>query len=905
MKSMKITAKLLAGFGIVTLLVVVVGVVGLSSVTRQGAVITDFGENILPNTRTLMQVELGMTRVDGSENLLLSRDLDERARVNEIATFSRNKQLIDAAVRVYESRKFISDEDRALWGRFKPLLDAWWETHKEFERLALAWQLDPQNDPLFSRLTTQGSEVTRRALEDALGVLHEDLGLYRSGSDVRVRRSAALSRQAIFFTLLGLAAGVIIAILLGLTTALGITRPLQTGVRFARRIAEGDLTARIDVGRRGDEIGQLAGTLNEMADKFRKSFEALKTSEERFRVLVEHAPEAILVFDVDRHRIIDANSNAQRLFGYGLAELRDVSAWGLFSLEQPDGRPTAESLPDHISRTLEGTTEVFERRMRTRQGQELCCEVRLVKLPSVDRRLIRASYIDITERKRIEETIRTLSHAIEQSPAIVIITDTAWNIEYVNPKFTQVTGYSPDEVIGKKPEILKSGLTSEVEYQKLSLAIASGREWHGEFVNRKKNGDLFRERASISPIVDAAGVISHFVAVKEDITEYRSMEEKLRQTQKMDSIGRLAGGVAHDFNNILAVILGNLGLLKESMQTGAEMADTLHEIETAANRAAGLTRQLLLFSRKQVIDTRPVDLNEIVNNVTRMLRRLIGEDIDLVFQGEPTSLRINADAGMIEQVLMNLCVNARDAMPDGGQLIIATRRVELADEPNLMNPEALAGSFILLSVTDTGCGMDADTQRHIFEPFFTTKEVGKGTGFGLANVYGIIRQHNGWIQVTSAPGEGATFQVYLPAHSEAQEFQNSSEAAQPLGGSETVLMVEDDPALRRIASLWLRKLGYNVLEAPDGVEALKLWEQCREQVELLLTDMVMPGGISGSELAERLTRDKKTLKAIVNSGFDPEKSRAEFLAARGIAFLPKPYSASELAKAVRARLDEP
>ena len=383
------------------------------------------------------------------------------------------------------------------------------------------------------------------------------------------------------------------------------------------------------------------------------------------------------------------------------------------------------------------------------------------------------------------------------------------------------------------------------------------------------------------------------------------MEDKFRQSEKMDSIGRLAGGVAHDFNNILAVILGNLGLLKELNQDGQERSDTLQEIEVAANRAAALTRQLLLFSRKQVTaDAKPVDLNEIVSNMTKMLRRVIGENIDLVFQGEPTSLRINADAGMIDQVVMNLSVNARDAMPEGGQLIIATSRVEVTEELVATVLEARPGTFIRLSVTDTGCGMDEETQRHIFEPFFTTKEAGKGTGLGLLNVLGIVRQHNGWIHVRSTKGKGTTFEVYLPAYAESQEFRQAPRGTRPIGGSETILMVEDDAALRRFASIWLRELGYKVIEAPNGAEALKLWESCRDQVDLLLTDMVMPGGISGSELAQRLMKERVGLRAIVHSGHSAEESRAGAMAANGIAFLPKPYTAPELAAAVRARLDK-
>ncbi|TAK97870.1 MAG: PAS domain S-box protein, partial [Verrucomicrobia bacterium] len=377
---------------------------------------------------------------------------------------------------------------------------------------------------------------------------------------------------------------------------------------------------------------------------------------------------------------------------------------------------------------------------------------------------------EITEIKRAEEQLRKHSRAVEQSPASIVITDRNGNIEYVNPKFTEITGYALDEVRGKNPRLLKSGETSPEEYRRLWQTISAGREWRGEFHNRKKNGEQFWEFASISPIVDEGGNITHFLAVKEDITarkraeaERRLLEDHLRQTQKMEAFGQLAGGVAHDFNNILAATLIHLGLMKERRNLDAETLESIHELESHAQRAASLTRQLLLFGRRSVMQVRPLDLNEAVENLLKMLRRLIGEHITLEWQGRSVLPRVLADAGMIEQIVVNLVVNARDAMPKGGIVTIATSLAEVDAAQAQAEPHARPGQFACLTVSDTGCGMDETVLRRIFEPFFTTKDTGKGTGLGLATVYGIVNQHQGWIAVESTVDKGSVFRIFLPA----------------------------------------------------------------------------------------------------------------------------------------------
>jgi signal transduction histidine kinase/HAMP domain-containing protein len=391
----------------------------------------------------------------------------------------------------------------------------------------------------------------------------------------------------------------------------------------------------------------------------------------------------------------------------------------------------------------------------------------------------------------------------------------------------------------------------------------------------------------------------------EDISDRKQLEDQFRQAQKMEAIGQLAGGVAHDFNNILAATLLQLNLLQEHPRLTPELRAGLRELEKGTNRAAVLTRQLLTFGRRQLMQVSPLELNELLANLLKMLRRLLGEQIDLTFQGNAGPLWTKADAGMMEQVVMNLCVNARDAMPHGGRLTIGLNHVEIDATAAKANTEARPGPFVCLSVDDTGCGMDKAILKRIFEPFYTTKEVGRGTGLGLATVYGIVKQHQGWIEVESEVDHGSRFRVFLPAHQGEQTVQPAVPVPPRLPrGRETILVVEDDESVRTIAVLSLQHLGYQVLEAATGVKAMELWNQHRDQIRLLLTDMVMPEGMSGLELVEQLQQINSALKAIISSGYSVEMTRLGNLAERGIAYLAKPYEVKTLATVVRRCLDQ-
>lgn len=391
-----------------------------------------------------------------------------------------------------------------------------------------------------------------------------------------------------------------------------------------------------------------------------------------------------------------------------------------------------------------------------------------------------------------------------------------------------------------------------------------------------------------------------------DITERMRLEEQLRQAQKLEAIGRLAGGVAHDFNNILAAILMQAELLDMEEGLSETAREGVRHIIRAAERGANLTRQLLLFSRRQVMQPRILDLNEVVTEIAPMIQRLIGEDIQLELRLHQGTLPVRADHGMLDQVLLNLAVNSRDAMPRGGRLTIETFRRDVSPEEASSLPEAQPGVHVGLRVTDTGVGIPPEMLPRLFDPFFTTKEVGKGTGLGLATVYGIVQQHHGFIRVTSQPGQGATFEVCLPAHTtaEARHDQTHGKAA-PLGGQETILLVEDDPAVRMSVAATLQRRGYEVLEADDGVSAQELWRQHRDRIALLLTDLVMPGGLTGQELAQRLLADKPGLKVIYMTGYTPDWAGQEVVWQPGRNFLQKPVSAEQLLETVRRCLDNP
>jgi two-component system, cell cycle sensor histidine kinase and response regulator CckA len=474
----------------------------------------------------------------------------------------------------------------------------------------------------------------------------------------------------------------------------------------------------------------------------------------------------------------------------------------------------------------------------------------------------------------------------------------------VNERMTQLTGCSREEMIHANASelfIWKTPQLADLWFEKLSRNEPVREE---ETEVRHQAGDLHQVLVSLSPV--ALGGEPHALLVIQDMTERYLLERQLRQAQKMEAIGQLAAGVAHDFNNILTVIHGHAGLLKNQIQTGRPPAESADKIAKAADRAAGLIRQLLMFSRRQVMQFHHLDLNETLHNAVGMMNRLVGEHIRLEFLPSASLPAIHADSTMIDQVIMNLAVNARDAMPDGGQVTITTELATVNRGGIPMDPEERNGEFVRLTFSDTGCGMNTAVLNRIFEPFFTTKAIGKGTGLGLSTVFGIVRQHSGWIEVASKPGQGSVFRVYFPASPQAVDrSQSTNDTTNLLRGRETVLVVEDEEPLREMVSLVLTTQGYKVLTASSGVEALKIYEQANRRIDLLLTDMVMPGGIMGGDLAERLRAINRDLRVIFTSGYSPGMAGKDISLLDSRNFLPKPYPIGKLAHFVREILERP
>lgn len=514
--------------------------------------------------------------------------------------------------------------------------------------------------------------------------------------------------------------------------------------------------------------------------------------------------------------------------------------------------------------------------------------------------------MDIDKRKFAEESLHLQAAALEAAANAIAITDAQGKIVWVNQAFETMTGYSREEVLDQNPRLLKSGEQPASYYANLWSTISSGKVWQGEIVNRRKDGTTYTEEMTITPVTQNVGgeTRTHFIAIKQDITERKLLQQQLQQAQKMEAVGRLAGGVAHDFNNMVGVIMGYSELLKLRGDLDTTSLHQVQQIHAAAKRAAGLTQQLLAFSRKQIIQPRTLELNEVVSNLAKMLRRLIGDDIELQMRFASSEVPVKADQGQIEQIIMNLAVNARDAMPDGGKLILETDVCDLDQSYAIRHKPVIPGRYVRLSVSDTGTGMDQKTMSHIFEPFFTTKELGRGTGLGLSIVYGIVKQSEGYIWVYSEPGHGTTFKIYLPLKSSAVERVPVQSSVQSVRGSETVLLVEDDENLRALIAEFLTGLGYKIMQSGSGKTALDALTSQNETVQALITDIMMPG-MSGRELANQLTAQAPKLRVLYISGYTHDGAVQTRVLGEGESFLQKPFGLAELSRKLREVIDTP
>ena len=743
-----------------------------------------------------------------------------------------------------------------------------------------------------------------------------------------------------------------------------------------------------------------------------------------FEILFEYAPDAYYIVDL-KGTFLDGNRAAEKLVGYPREQLigKNFVSVNLLS----PGQIIAASAA--LARNMVGQpTGPDEFTLRRADGTLVPVETRTYPVTINGKRVVLGIARDLTERKGRDERLRSLMRATEQSPAGVVITDTEGRIEFVNTAFTEITGYSAAEVQGENPRILQSGQTPPEVYEDLWRTITAGEVWRGDLLNRRKDGSLYWDSASISPVRDENGTITHFVAVKEDVTErtrtrielreanerlralveaaplaifaidlerrvqnwnpaaerlfgwteaevlgrplpyvgpaeqadverniarvlaegpllgvparrlrkdgshvdislsvaplhdasgsvtgmlgiaedvgsVKALEQQLRQAQKMEAVGQLAGGIAHDFNNILTAITGFAELALSTLTPDHAAREDVDQIHAAAKRAAALTRQLLAFSRQQVLAPAPIHLGDLVDEMRAMLHRLLREDIALTTRSAKDLGTVHADPGQLQQVVMNLAVNARDAMPNGGALRIEVANVELDDAYAKQHVPVTPGPYVLLSVSDTGVGMDAATQARIFEPFFTTKGAGRGTGLGLSTVYGIVKQSDGFIWAYSEPGQGTTFKIYLPrVDRPAVRTRRTPQPVIAAVGTETILLAEDDEAVRRVTERALALSGYHVLAAASGDEALDVAETHGSEIDLLITDVVMPR-MRGDELAKRLRRTYPSLRVLFTSGYTGEHARGTGVIPPSAAFLQKPFTIEEITQGVRRVLD--
>ncbi|MEN6534381.1 MAG: response regulator [Bryobacteraceae bacterium] len=813
----------------------------------------------------------------------------------------------------------------------------------------------------------------------------------------------------------------------------------------------------------------------------REFAEAFRDPEEWLDLLRDASGICLAVADCSG-RFVECNAAYEEMVGYSLEELRAMT---LFDLTHPEDRAAEEELFRlQLAEEDHGPTSIRTKRYCRKDSQTAWVRIasRIVRFGKEPGLYAIAVATDVTAEKEAVDQFRKLSGAVEQSPVSVVLSNASAKVEYVNPRFTELTGFTIEDLAGKDPQFLHAADDPPETFRAIHETAGAGRVWRGEIRSRKKNGEAFWESATISPIKDTRGVITHFLAVKEDISRRKRMEEEiawqsrinasmaemsrnlvslvsyeeiseailkqallhtgsrhgfvgyldaqtgafmvptlsidayaaceidppravfkefsgiwgwvlknkaplltnnpaadprscgvphghvaikrflgvpcilgeevlgmiavanadvdyadreqgvlkrlaaiytmaierkrredehahiqeqLRQSQKLEAIGQLAGGVAHDFNNLLTIINGYSDLALSRLDPKDPLCKELTEIRKAGERAASLTKQLLAFSRRQLLAPELIDLNTVVTGMEDMLRRVIGGRIDLVTVLEPDLGSVRADPGQIQQVIMNLAVNARDAMPNGGLLTVHTRNVELDEQYVIDHGAVKPGLYVMIAVSDTGIGMDEVTRNRIFEPFFTTKEQGKGTGLGLPTVYGIVKQSGGYVWVYSQPGLGTTMKVYLPRYEgSAEKSQARSAKVELPKGSETVLLVEDEDGVRALAGAVLRSCGYNVLEATSGDEGLQVSERYGGAIHVMITDLVMPG-LTGSELASRITAIRPRMKVLLMSGYSGVQGTPNPSVPAGSAFLQKPFSRNALASKLRELLDGP
>jgi PAS domain S-box-containing protein len=658
-----------------------------------------------------------------------------------------------------------------------------------------------------------------------------------------------------------------------------------------------------------DHQGELRGFCKITRDitERKEADEALRLAEQKYRHIFE---EAILgIFQsTPEGRLLSVNPAMARMCGYESPGLMIASVVDIRSQFYAD-----PSRRDEIERLLQQhkLVEHFEIQVHRKDGAKIWLSVN-ARAVRIGGRITHyeGTLEEITDRKLLQEQLveaeQKYRSIVDNANFGVFQSTPDGRYLTVNPALATMLGYSSIEDLYASLTSIPDQLYVDPERRQefKRLLEEHGAVQHFELQAYRKDRSKMWIAANVRA-VRQNGVITHYEGINEDITQYKLLQDQFRQAQKMEAVGRLAGGIAHDFNNSLAVITGYSDLLQLHLSPGDPLRAYAEEVGKAGRRAASLTRQLLGFSRKQVIHPVVLDLNTVIGEMEQMIRRLIGDDIQVAFKREPQLGRVKFDPGQLEQILMNLAVNARDAMPTGGKLWLETSNVEVDNAYALQNPYAKPGRYVMLSVSDSGCGIDSETQRHIFEPFFTTKSPGKGTGLGLSTVYGIVKQNGGTVNVYSEVGKGSTFRIKFPL---TQEGSEESEPAQPakerLTGSESILLVEDEEALRALAHTCLVSRGYRVLEAESPAEARRVIAERPTHIDLLLTDVIMPGA-SGPELAKLLREINPQLKVLFMSGYSGDLLAQHGVLEPGILLLEKPFSMDSLLATVREAIGVP
>ncbi len=636
----------------------------------------------------------------------------------------------------------------------------------------------------------------------------------------------------------------------------------------------------------------------------KKTEAALRASEYQYADLVNNIDGIVWERDVVAFKTTFVSFQAERILGYPAVDWTEKNGFWQNHLH-PDEREGV--LAFCRERMQQGVAYDLDYRMIAADGREVWIhDLVSVVMENGKPVTLRGVMVDVTERKKAEADLRKRDERfrllIENASDIVTVINAEGIIRFQSPSVTRILGFQPEEMVNRSAyDFLHPDDLTRVSIALKNAFANAGLPVSVEYRYRHSDG-TWRYLQSVGRSIAGESPDGFLIVNSRDISETRKLEEQFRQSQKMEAIGQLAGGVAHDLNNILTVVHMQLDLLKHGDPLTSIQSESVLDIEKASRRAADLTRQLLMFSRRQAAMKHDIDLNAVVTNITKMLQRIVGEDVAMHISYAPQPLPVHADSGMLDQILLNLAVNSRDAMPVGGKIVIETSVAEFDEFAVAQKPNARVGRFACLSVSDTGKGIPPEILPRIFEPFFTTKDIGKGTGLGLATVFGIVQQHNGWIGAYSEVGKGTTFRVYLPLQKEAEEVVAETTFVAK-GGNETILLVEDEQSLRVLVRNVLTRLGYRVLEATTGLTAVEVWKEHRHDIKLLLTDLVMPDGMTGKQLAEVLVHENPNLKVIYTSGYSRDIAGQGFVLQDGVNFLSKPFQAAKLALTVRNSLD--